>query len=168
MGLGRDPLATAGAVLGSVVAVVFATGMTGIGDVEVTPSTARPGQRVSISSGPCDSPATAYSAAFRATAARLSQHAHAMQGSARISPHAAPGTYAITVRCIQGGPYNGTFVVDDTHPTSGPDTGGGGLAMTVADDAARTAWIFGSLVAVMTALGAGFALARGRRRRSDH
>ncbi|SFI15028.1 hypothetical protein SAMN05216275_101378 [Streptosporangium canum] len=168
MGLGRDPVTTAKVMLGSMAALMFAGGMTGVGDVEVTPSTVRPGQTVSISAGRCGTPATAYSAAFSATAARLIHHARAMQGSARISPHAAPGTYAITVRCVQGGPYNGTFVVGDAHPTSGPDTGGGGLAMTVADHTARTAWLFGSLIAIVTALGASFALARGHGKRTDH
>ena len=91
-----------------------------------------------------------------------------MHGTARISAYAAPGTYAITVRCVRGGPYDGTFVVDDLHPTAAPDTGGGGLAMAVSDSAARTAWLFGALGMIVTVLGASFALARGRRKPSGY
>lgn len=87
--------------------------MTGVGGVEVIPSTAWPGQTVSVVAGPCSTPATAYSAAFGTTMARLRRHDHEMQGAVRISPHAAPGTYAVTVRCVEGGPYDGTFVVGD-------------------------------------------------------
>ncbi|GAA4222429.1 hypothetical protein FHR32_003914 [Streptosporangium album] len=168
MGLARDPVMTVRAVVGSAVALVFAGGMTGVGGVEVTPSTARPGQSVSIAAGPCGTPATAYSAAFGATMARLRRHDREMQGAARISPHAAPGTYAVTVRCVEGGPYNGTLVVGDDHPVDVPATGGGDLAMTGADHTARTFWLFGSLIAVVTMVGAGFALVRGRHAHSDH
>lgn len=182
MGLRRDPVASGRAVMGAAVGAVafsvFVGGTAGIagaagtggvaGDVRVTPSTVPPGQLVSISANPCVAPATAYSAAFHATSARLREGAEVMRGTARISSHAAPGTYAITVRCVRGGPYNGTFVVDDLHPTVAPDTGGGGLAMTVSDSPARTAWLFGALAMVVTVLGAGLALARGHRRRSDH
>ncbi|MFJ2030396.1 hypothetical protein [Streptosporangium sp. NPDC087985] len=167
MGLGRDPVVTARAVVGSAVALVFAGGMTGIGGVEVTPSTARPGQTVSISAGPCGTPATAYSAAFSATMARLRRHDHVTQGAVRISPHAAPGTYAVTVRCVEGGPYDGTFVVGDIPPDTGPSAGDESLAMAVADHSARTSWLFGSLVVIVTALGASSMLVHGYRRRSD-
>ncbi|MFF5211790.1 hypothetical protein [Streptosporangium sp. NPDC000396] len=161
-------MASAKVLVGSAAVLVFAGGAAGGGDVSVTPSTVHPGQSVSISVDPCVAPATAYSAAFKTTSAGLSKHDGTMYGTARISPHAAPGTYAITVRCVRGGPYNGTFVVNDTHPTNGPDTGGGGLAMAEADDTERTAWLFGALATVVTALGAGLALVRGRRKRSDH
>ncbi|WP_433251497.1 hypothetical protein ACQPYK_06115 [Streptosporangium sp. CA-135522] len=168
MGLGQDPVVTAAVMAGSVLAVLFTSGMSGVDDVNVTPSTVRPGQSVSITADSCGVPATAYSAAFSATSARLSHRAHAMQGAARISPHAAPGTYAITIRCVRGGPYNGTFVVGEAHPTGTPNTGGGGVAMTVADHTTRTAWLFGALSATVTVLGASFVLARERRKRADH
>ncbi|GAA3136074.1 hypothetical protein [Streptosporangium carneum] len=168
MGLRRDPVASAGVLAGVAATFAFAGGAAWTGDVRVTPSTVRPGQSVDISADTCVAPATAYSAAFSATSARLRERADTMRGTARISSHAAPGTYAITVRCVRGGPYNGTFVVDDLHPTTAPDTGGGGLATGVSDGAARTAWLFAALAMVVTALGAGLALTRGRRGWGDH
>ncbi len=168
MGRGRDPVALAGVLVGVTAAFAFAGGAAWSGDVSITPSTAHPGEAVSISADTCVPPATAYSAAFSSTSARLRGRADVMRGTAHISSHAAPGTYAITVRCVRGGPYNGTFVVDESHPTAAPDTGGGGLAMAVPDSAARTAWLFGALAMVITTLGAVLALMRGRSGRSDH
>ncbi|MEV8638550.1 hypothetical protein AB0395_43535 [Streptosporangium sp. NPDC051023] len=168
MGLRRDPVASARVLLGVVAAFVFAGGAAVPGDVRVTPPMISPGQSVDISADACGAPATAYSAAFSSTSARLRGRADVMRGTARISSHAAPGTYAITVRCVRGGPYNGTFVVEEPHPTLAPDTGGGGLAMRVSDSAARTAWLFGALAMVVTVLGAGLALTRGRRGQNDH
>ncbi|MEV7005443.1 hypothetical protein [Streptosporangium sp. NPDC051022] len=162
-------MASAKVLLGAMTAVLFTGGAAaGDGGVWITPRTVRPGQLVSISAGTCAAPATAYSAAFGSTSARLREQADLMRGAVRISPHAAPGTYAVTVRCVRGGPYNGTFVVDDLHPTTAPDTGGGGLAMTVSGGATRTAWLFGALAMVVTVLGTGLALTRGRGGRSDH
>lgn len=168
MGLARDPLMTVRAVLGGAMALMFAGGMTGVGGVEVIPSTTWPGQTVSVVAGPCSTPATAYSAAFGTTMARLRRHDHEMQGAVRISPHAAPGTYVVTVRCVEGGPYDGTFVVGDPRPVRAPVADGGGLAPVDADHTARTFWLFGSLIAVVTMVGAGFALLRGRHARGDH
>lgn len=171
MGRGRDPVApakVAATVVAAAAAFVFAGGAGTSGGVRVTPQTVRPGQLVSVSADACVAPATAYSAAFGATSARLRERADTMQGLARVSSHAAPGTYAITVRCVRGGPYNGTFVVGDPHPAVAPDTGGGGPAVSASEGAARTAWLFGALALVVTAAGAALALARGRRGQGDH
>ncbi|MFD0883493.1 hypothetical protein ACFQ08_02830, partial [Streptosporangium algeriense] len=118
-------MAAAGALLGAGALVVFTTGAAVPADVRVTPSTVTPGQSVTIAAGGCAAPATAYSAAFASTSARLRGKAERMRGTARVNPHAAPGTYAITVRCVRGGPYNGTFVVGEPYPVLAPETGDG-------------------------------------------
>ncbi|GHE39688.1 hypothetical protein GCM10017673_47490 [Streptosporangium violaceochromogenes] len=172
MGRGRDPVAPAKAAAAAFVfaaaAFVFAGGAATPDGVRVTPQTVRPGQLVSVSADTCVAPATAYSAAFSATSARLRERADTMQGLARVSSHAAPGTYAVTVRCVRGGPYNGTFVVGDPHPAVAPGAEGGGPAVPASEGAARTAWLFGALALVVTIAGAGLALARGHRGQSGH
>lgn len=167
MGLRQDPVAAARALLGAGAVFLFVGGAAVPVDVRVTPSTVTPGQSVAIAAAGCAAPATAYSAAFTSTSARLKGRTEALRGSARISSHAAPGTYAITVRCVRGGPYNGTFVVDE-HPVLASDTGGGGLAMHTSGGATRTAWLFGALATVVTVLGAALALSRGHRGQGDH
>ncbi|MFI7533549.1 hypothetical protein [Streptosporangium sp. NPDC049376] len=155
-------------LLGAGTVIVFAGGAAVPADVRVTPSTVTPGQSVAIAAGGCVAPATAYSAAFASTSARLRGRAETMRGTARINPHAAPGTYAVTVRCVRGGPYDGTFVVDEPRPVLAPDTGGGGLAMHAPGGATRTAWLFGALAMVVTVLGSALALTRGHRGQGGH
>ncbi|WP_189246823.1 hypothetical protein [Streptosporangium pseudovulgare] len=165
MGPGRD-VATCARVLGLCAAVFVLTGGAAAGDdVSVTPSTARPGQLVIVSVDPCVAPAVAYSAAFDTTSARLGDHDGAMYGTARVSFDTVPGSYVVTVRCVRGGPYNGTFTVGAPRPAG--YSGGDPDREAEAASAVRTLWLFGALATVVTVLGTGLTLAIGRRARGD-
>nr|MDT0662303.1 hypothetical protein [Micromonospora sp. DSM 115978] len=98
--------------------------------VEVTPSTAQAGARVSLRAN-CDnsntSQATVDSDAFGRV--MLQPDNGFLTGSVTIPGSKAPGTYGVNLKCQNGNSATTTLtVVNMSKPSQGPATGGGGLA----------------------------------------
>lgn len=160
-------MGTKGAALLVLVAVAFATGAASDEPrVTINPSSAKPGDRVSVSLQECSAAVTdtvvASSMAFEGRHLRLTRNAVAgWAGSVPVDDAAVSSAHEVVVRCADREVKAFLTVVRPSHPTSGPETGGGGLAM--AGEEARVPWLAGAVSVLALATGAGAAAFRRRR-----
>lgn len=141
--------------------------------VEVTPSTAQAGTRVSIRAS-CDDPrdrqAIVQSDAFGRVVVMREQDrilstaspsgANVLTGSVVIPGNKQPGNFSVNLQCENGNTATTTLtVVSMTQPTVGPATGGGGTAGLSLGPLLLAGGV------TMIAIGAGLGLFGVRRRR---
>ncbi|MEU4326519.1 hypothetical protein [Nonomuraea dietziae] len=142
--------------------------------VTMTPNPAQPGSQVTITTNACAKSAnvTAVSRAFPGYSVPLSLRNGRMLGTTTLPSGVYPSQYAVAVRCANEDATGYFKVVQraSRHPTSGPDTGGGGLAMGAESarqagaSSSRAPWLAGALAVLMAVAGTAAALVRRRRR----
>ncbi|MFI6320802.1 hypothetical protein ACIBG8_24910 [Nonomuraea sp. NPDC050556] len=164
----------AGAVLG-VAAAFLLTGASQGPSVTLYPSTPSPGQQVWVYAVGCaDGKSTTQGDIFARSPgfvdeAKLSSYPNTTtwRGSATVK-RSARGPYRVVVTGCDTGTATGSFRVGGGgHPTTGPNTGGGWLALQAsADGGARWPWLAGAVAVLVGGAGAGLAVAL-RRRRSE-
>lgn len=161
----------AGAAAGAAVVLMAGTAgpvLAGSDDVKVSPYRVEPGDSVQITTSGCPKAddMVATSDAFDEPI-DLDPDGNRWIGDGDVSWDADPGTYDVDVSCDdEADALSGTFRVVGGW---GPDTGGGGLALTQAERAAVAAsegtspWVWGlGGVALVGALAAGAVVVRRR------
>ncbi|MEV0718754.1 hypothetical protein [Asanoa sp. NPDC050611] len=128
--------------------------------IEVSPSTVQAGEQVEIKAS-CKErvdEAKAHSKAFGEIL--LVPRYGFLTGDATVPRDTRAGDYDVTLTCVKSGKAKTTLrVIENSRPSHGPHTGGGGLAGTGGDG---TLALAGGLAAVVA--GAGLAVALRRRR----
>ncbi len=147
----------AAAAVGLVATLVPAGAAMADVNVQINPSKARAGERVTLFA---ECSATATSDAFGTVRLRADEAGHAAQVTLRRNLKA--GDYRVTFRCDDGQSAQRTLEVTGQAkpaPSGGPETGGGGTA-----ERSDGGYIAGGLAAVGVAAGFGVVLIRRRRR----
>lgn len=169
MGRKRFTGMVAGIMLSSA-AVLFATGASQGPSVTVYPSTPAPGQQAWVYALKCmDGTTTTQGNVFAKSEGfvdevKLSSYPNTTtwRGAATIK-RTARGPYRVVVTGCETGTAVGNYRVGGgRHPITGPDTGGGGLAL--AQDSGRAPWLAGAVGVLLAAAGTGLAVALRRRR----
>ncbi|MEU4542453.1 hypothetical protein [Nonomuraea dietziae] len=142
--------------------------------VSMTPNPAQPGSQVTITTNACtkSTNVTAVSRAFPGYSVHLSLKDGRMLGTTTLPSGVYPSEYAVAVRCANEDATGYFKVIQraSLHPTSGPHTGGGGLAVGAgsAEQAgahvSRAPWLAGALAVLVAVAGTAAALVRRRRR----
>lgn len=156
--------------LGVLACATFATGAASVGEPRVTiyPPNAKAGARVSIYVHECTTTTTdvyASSMAFEGRHVRLARNGTqgGWAGSVEIDDDANSTAHEVAVRCSDRYIKAYLTVSGRGYPTVGPNTGGGGLAMSSgAEGPSRALWLVGAVGTLVVVTSAGV-VARRRR-----
>ncbi|MEV2266595.1 hypothetical protein [Nonomuraea africana] len=141
--------------------------------VYMTPNPAKPGSQVAITTNAClkSTNVSAVSRAFPGYSVFLSLKNGRMHGSTTLPRSLYPSQYAVAVRCANEEATGYFRVIQHArHPTFGPHTGGGGLALgsdpaeRAGSESSRAPWLAGAIAVLVTVAGTGAILVRRRRR----